>query len=115
MSPEEQQAMPTPELHAADEKTTAASAGACSYPLETLMALQKMLEGGIPEHATDSKPRTAPQSSVSRRETRRTSVDLYGRISSVIDNWVDSIHALFTRRKKPNSKGGKGNSAQQTG
>jgi hypothetical protein len=115
MPPEEQEAMPTPELHAADKNTTVASTGACSYPLETLMALQKMLEYGIPEHASNPTPRSAPPSIVNTPETRQSSVDLYGKISSAIENWVDSIHAFLTRRKKPNSRHGKGNSAQQTG
>ena len=111
MPPEEQEAMPRPELHAADDK----AAGAVSYPLETLMALQKMLEGGIPEHATHSTPRPASQTIANSQETHAAPLDLYQRISSAIENWIHSIQARFSRRKKRNASGGKGNSAQQTG
>jgi len=116
MPPGDEDAMPRPELHAADNHTTAANNSACSYPLETLMALQKLLEGGIPEHRANPAPPAAAQSTAVRREARHSyAEDLSLTISAQFQRWTQSIKAIFTRGSKSKSSGDKGNSAQQTG
>jgi hypothetical protein len=116
MPPEEQEAMPRPELHAADEHTATTNHGPCSYSVETLMALQKLLEGGIPEHTRDLASPSALQSPTSTREARQSQIYSFcASFSNAMEGWKKSIKALFTQGKKSKSSSGKGNSAQQTG
>ncbi len=106
--------MQASQVHA-DQNTTTAQAAPCSYPLETLMALQKLLEGGIPEHSVDQSSRP-PVAIAARHEPPSVPLhNLYGRLLNAAREYAQKIRDLFMSRARRKSANGKGSSAQQRG
>ena len=106
-------------MHATDinkekNRETELASPACSYPLETLMALQKILENGLPDApaplpqpAARSNPAEKPFQPSFRLQSETTAMRA-GR------NWKTKLrHWLIQLRKAKEAD--KGHSAQQTG
>ncbi len=112
---EEQDVMHASQLHADQTTTPQAHTAPCSYPLETIMALQKMLEGGIPEHSPDERS-CSPRPSTTPAQPRRTAFDEFcARAFSAIHQFGNRIQNVFTPGKRTRTANSKGSSAQQKG
>lgn len=115
MRPEDDKEMHTSESQPVDNNT--ASAGASTYPLETLMALQKLLEDGIPDqvpHATQQSHPPLPASATARQPRPATLDQSHGKFTDKVRDWAGRLRSLLMRDKK-SATSGKGNSAQQRG
>lgn len=115
MAPEEQDAMHASQQHADQTATPQNQHATCSYPLETLMTLQKWLEDGIPEHAADEKPGSPVLSTAGKQPQPSILSELYEQLISATGQWGASLRELWWAHKKAKKAPGKGNSAQQTG
>lgn len=117
MPAEEHKEMHASQAHGMDGKMANQNSGAYVYPLETIMALQKALEGGIPEQATHTnhEPHPPLQTSPTARQPRpATAHRFYNRLAARARDWGHRLQLLFTRDKRSN-KTGRGSSARQTG
>jgi hypothetical protein len=111
---EEREQMHASELNKEKNRTTEVGPPACSYPLETLMALQKILENGVPD-APDPLPRPAAQTKdaeksfqpVFRPQSERNSV--YAGC-----DWKTKLRQWWMKLGKA-KEADKGHSAQQNG
>jgi hypothetical protein len=95
-------------------KSTEQSSPACVYSLETLMALQKLLENGIPqpgERLLRSPQRATPVENNPQSTFRPQSVQ------TVIEStarWKEYLRHIFMKLRK-SKETNKGHSAQQNG
>lgn len=115
MRPEEDKEMHTSESQPVDNNT--ASAEGSTYPLETLIALQKLLEDGIPDqvpHTPQQSHPPLPASTTARPSQPAGSHHFYKQVVDTVRDWAGEIRSLFARNKKSKTTG-KGNSAQQRG
>jgi hypothetical protein len=116
MRPEEDDEMQASETRPMDNNTTGQN-GAGPYPLETLMALQKLLQDGIPEQGTHTHQQSHPPSqatSAPRQAEPPTLGHAYSTFSDTVRHWADQLRSFFMRGRKSKTAG-KGNSAQQRG
>ena len=106
-------------MHATDankekNKGIEAISPACSYPLETLMALQKILENGLPD-APSPLPRPAALSNGAEKSFQSTFRPQSDKNSARVGcDWKAKLRHWLMKLGKP-EEAGKGNSAQQTG
>lgn len=86
---------------------------ACSYPLESLMALQKVLENGFPED--EPSPRPSQRSTAANSAATATSprAQASTQMARVTRDWRASLRLLLMKLTKSRAAG-KGN-AQHTG
>lgn len=113
MRPEEENEMPTSETRPTENNMT----GTGPYPLETLMALQKLLEDGIPEQGTHTHQQSHQPSQATPTTHQSEPIargHAYSTFSDTLRHWADQVRSFFMRDKKSKSTG-KGNSAQQRG
>jgi hypothetical protein len=111
---EEREQMHATEINKEKNRTTEVARPACSYPLETLMALQKILENGVPD-APDPRLRPAAQTNdaektlqpVFRPQSERNSMQ-------AATNWKAKLRQWWMKLGKA-KEADKGHSAQQTG
>lgn len=114
--------MPTEDrnqMHANDPNTgknklTEETTPACVYSLETLMALQKMLENGIPspgERLPRSTQRSAPVENNAQNGIRPLSVQPIREARITLKEYLRSIFMKLKGSKEAD----KGHSAQQNG
>jgi hypothetical protein len=116
MRPEEDNEMHTSETRPMDNNMTSQN-GTGSYPLETLMALQKLLEDGIPEQGTHTHQQShqPSQATSSIRQHEPVAVGhAYSTLSDTVRHWANQLRSFFMRDRKSKTTG-KGNSAQQRG
>lgn len=117
MRPEEDNEMHTPESHPMDNNAANHLGDAHAYSLETLMALQKLLEDGIPEQATRTHQQSHQplQPSPAARQPEPVMFrSVYTGLSDTLLHWAGRLRSVFMRDKKSRSTG-KGNSAQHIG
>lgn len=110
------------ETHTSESRPTDNNAGnpnakAREYSLETLMALQKLLEDGIPGEATGTQqrpPHPLPAGGNARQSEPAALVHPRGKLSDTLRYWALQLRSFFTRDKKSKTAG-RGSSAQQRG
>lgn len=116
MRPEEDNEMHTSETRPMENNTTSQN-GAGSYPLETLMALQQLLQDGIPEQGTHTHQESHQPSQATSAPRQSEPVVVghtYSTFSDTVRHWADQLRSFFMRGRKSKTTG-KGNSAQQRG
>lgn len=115
MPPEDERDMRTSESRPLDNNTANHHRDGREYPLETLMALQKLLEGGIPEEATEMHQQShQPLPASTRQAEPPRFCQSESRFSDTLRDWAAHLRSLFMRDRKSKTAG-RGNSAQQRG
>jgi hypothetical protein len=112
MPPEERNQMHATEPSTEKNKSTEQSSPACVYSLETLMALQKLLENGFPqpgERLPCSPQRTSPVENNPQNTFRPQSAQIEPKTS-----WKEYLRRMFMKLRNSKEED-KGHSAQQNG
>jgi hypothetical protein len=114
MPPEERNQMHATNPGTEQNKSTEQSTPACVYSLETLMALQKLLENGIPqpgERLLHSPQRTTPVENNPQSTFRPQS---FQTVIESTTRWREYLRHIFMKLRRP-KEADRGNSAQQNG
>lgn len=113
MPAEERNQMHATEPNTGKNKPTEETTPACVYSLETLMALQKMLENGIPQ-AGERLPRSTQRSSPVESSPQNVRAQFVPTIMEPRTTWREYLRRMFLKLKK-SKEADKGHSAQQNG
>jgi|SwirhisoilCB2_FD_contig_101_1499707_length_687_multi_6_in_0_out_0_1 hypothetical protein len=106
--------MHAPDLNKEKNRTTEVTRPACSYSVETLMALQKILENGLPD-APAPLPRPATRSNSAEKPFQPVFRPQSEAITLRAErDWKTKIHYWLMKLRKA-KQADKGHSAQQTG
>lgn len=114
MPAEERNQMHATEPNIGKNKLTEEPTPACVYSLDTLMALQKMLENGIPQPG-ERLPRPTQRPTASRSKSQHSGRPLFVQpMKKPQITWREYLRRVFMKLTRT-EEADKGNSAQQNG
>jgi hypothetical protein len=113
MPPEEHNQMHAAEPNTGKNNLIEQTTPACVYSVETLMALQKMLENGIPQPG-ERLPRSTQRSASIESNPQNLRAQLVATITERKTSWKDYLRGMFLQLRR-SKEADKGHSAQQNG
>jgi len=114
MPEEERNLMHATEPNNEKNTVTQPSSPACVYSVETLMALQKMLENGIPQPG-ERLPRQSPRPPALESNPQHTGRLLFVQpVTEPRTTWKEYVRRVFMKLRRTEEED-KGHSAQQNG